>query len=117
MDFKDRLKELRQQRGLSQSELAKSIGVSKSTISMLEVGSRLPSYELLEALGDYFNVTLDYLNGKEMGSMYYLDPAAAELAKEVFDREELKVLFDAVRDVPKEDLELVIKMVKGLNNE
>lgn len=40
MEFTERLKELRKSKGLSQSELAKYLGVAKSTISMLEVGSR-----------------------------------------------------------------------------
>ena len=79
MDFKGRLKELRQQRGLSQSDLAKKLNISKSTISMLEVGARQPSIEMLEQIADFFNVSLDYLNGKEDGSAYYLTPETAEL--------------------------------------
>lgn len=84
---------------------------------MLEVGSRKPSIETLQLIADFFNVDLDYLNGKEPKSGYYLDPQAAELAKEVFERDELKVLFDAVKDVPKEDIETVIRIVKGFKNE
>lgn len=117
MEFSERLKELRTQRGYSQSELAKKLEVSKSTISMLEVGSRKPSFEMLELIGDFFNVTVDYLLGKEFGSIYYLDPQVAELAKEVFERDELKVLFDTVKDIPKEDIETVIKMINGLKSE
>lgn len=54
---------------------------------------------------------------QDLDSYYYLDPQAAELAKEVFERDELKVLFDAVKDVPKEDIETVIRIVKGFKNE
>ena len=114
MNFKERLKELRTRRGLSQAELAKRLGISSSTISMYEVGEREPNFEMLELLSDFFNVNLSYLMGEEDGSTYYLDPEAAELAKEVFEREELKVLFDAAKDVPKEDIEFVIRMIEGL---
>lgn len=117
MDFSQRLRDLRTQRGYSQSELATKLNLSKSTISMLEVGSRKPSIEVMQQIADFFNVDLDYLLGKDTVSGYYLEPQAAELAKEVYEREELRLLFDTVRDIPKEDIETVIRMVKGLKNE
>lgn len=78
MDFSERLRELRTQRGYSQSELAKKLNVSKSTVSMLEVGSRKPSFEMLELIGDFFNVDIDFLLGKEIGSTYYLSAMRVE---------------------------------------
>lgn len=63
--FKNRLKELRKQAELSQSELAEKVGVSKSSINMYERGEREPSFETLEAIADFFNVNLDYLMGRE----------------------------------------------------
>lgn len=62
--FGDRLKLLRNRKGLSQSEFAKQIGVSKSSVNMYERGDREPNFETLEAIADYFNVDLDYLMGK-----------------------------------------------------
>lgn len=78
MDFSERLRELRTQRGYSQSELAKKLNVSKSTVLMLEVGSRKPSFEMLELIGDFFNVDIDFLLGKEIGSTYYLSAMRVE---------------------------------------
>ena len=46
--------------------------------------------------------------------MYYLDPEAAEIAQEVQQRPELKILFDASRKVSANDLELVINMIDRL---
>ena len=116
MDFKERLKELRKRKGLSQVALSERLGLSKSTIGAYETGDITPSLEALNSIADFFNVGMDYLLGVDDGSMYYLSPEAAELAKEVSEREELKVLFDTVRDVPKEDIETVIKMIQGLKN-
>lgn len=45
---------------------------------------------------------------------YYLDPEAAEIAQEVQQRPELKILFDASRKVSAGDLELVINMIDRL---
>lgn len=63
-EFKDRLKELRKERRISQSDLAKAIDVSASSISMYEVGERTPELETFEALADFFNVDMNYLKGK-----------------------------------------------------
>lgn len=95
MEFKDRLKELREQRGISQLELSQKLHISNAVISMYEKGVRAPSRETLEALADYFNVDIDYLMGREIGSTYYLDPEAAEIAQELYSRPELKILFKA----------------------
>lgn len=89
MKFADRLRELRTSKGLSQSELAKKLNVSKSTISMLEVGSRKPSWELMEQIADYFNVDLDYLLGKEEQSRYFLDYAIYNIANELSEDSDL----------------------------
>lgn len=62
--FGDRLKSLRNNRGLSQMDFAKQIGISKSAVNMYERGEREPSFEILETIADYFNVDLDYLIGK-----------------------------------------------------
>lgn len=62
--FGDRLKLLRNRKGLSQAEFAKQIGVSKSSVNMYERGEREPNFETLETIADYFNVDLDYLMGK-----------------------------------------------------
>lgn len=59
-----RLKLLRKANELTQIELAKSLGLAFSTISMYERGERMPDFETMEAIADYFNVTMDYLYGK-----------------------------------------------------
>lgn len=64
MEFKDRLKVLRKAKKLTQEDLSKLVGVSPSSISMYEVGKRIPELETFEALADYFNVDMNYLKGK-----------------------------------------------------
>ena len=61
MDFAKRLKELRMSRGLTQDDLARELNLVKSSISMYENGKRKPSFEVLEAIADYFNVNMDTL--------------------------------------------------------
>ena len=60
-----RLKELRKNRGITQQELANVLGVTKATICCYEKETRLPSFNNLIDLSNYFDVTIDYLAGKD----------------------------------------------------
>lgn len=64
MGLGNRLKKLRQERGLSQLELAKQLQISNVTLSRYETNKRSPDYETLYALADFFDVTTDFLLGR-----------------------------------------------------
>ena len=64
-NFSNALKKLRNNKGITQAELATALGVGKSTISLYEVGRREPDFESLEAIADYFNVPMADLVGSE----------------------------------------------------
>ena len=55
------LRILRKNKGLSMKELGEIIGVAESTVSQYETGKREPDFETLLKLGEYFNVSVDYL--------------------------------------------------------
>ena len=65
VDFGSRLKNLRMQSKLTQGELARKIGVTKSVISAYENDLRLPSFSTLISISKTFNVTTDFLLGIE----------------------------------------------------
>lgn len=58
-----RLKEVREEKGLSQKKLAQEIGFKQSAISMWETGARTPDLYCLMSLCVYFQVSADYLLG------------------------------------------------------
>lgn len=64
----ERIKTLRETHNQSQSELAKILGVSRSTISMVELGKRDLDPDVLEAVADYYNVDMNYLWGVQSES-------------------------------------------------
>ena len=61
--MKERLKEVRIEKGVSQEKAAKDLGLSKSAISNYETGLRQPTYDILIKLCKYYNVSADYLLG------------------------------------------------------
>lgn len=63
MKFKERLKELRLEKMLSQSELATKIGVSQKAIDFWEKGINEPKASYVCLLSTFFNVSTDYLLG------------------------------------------------------
>lgn len=61
VDFGERLKTLRQGKGLTQKQLGLQLGLSKSIISSYENGFRYPSYDILIKIASVFGTTTDYL--------------------------------------------------------
>ncbi|MCI9122287.1 MAG: helix-turn-helix transcriptional regulator [Oscillibacter sp.] len=59
--FSEILKDLRSKSGISQGQLAKSVGVSPGNVSDWEVGKTKPGYVALAALARFFGVSADYL--------------------------------------------------------
>ena len=61
--FGKKLKELRQEKGLSQRKLGENLGVCNQTVSFWENGSREPDLDALVSLAKFFDVSLDFLLG------------------------------------------------------
>jgi transcriptional regulator with XRE-family HTH domain len=63
--FGDRLRRTREEKRLSQAELAQKTGFQPSAISHFESGRRAPSFDNLKKLADALSVSIDYLLGRE----------------------------------------------------
>lgn len=81
MQISEILKNLRQEDGLTQNQLAKNIGIGQSTIVGYERGDREPTASNLIKYANYFNVSMDYLVGRtdELGAMI-ASPATQSLS-------------------------------------
>ena len=64
MSFTERLVSLRKDQNLTQKQLALGLSLSEVAIQNYESGRRKPAYDVLIALADYFDVSLDYLVGR-----------------------------------------------------
>ena len=104
-----RIKELRKEKGIRQSELAKLLHVSQQAVGSWETGRTIPGADTLNILADYFNVTTDYLLGR---------PEKKDDDAKTADIEDDDVIFTYEgRRIPKEDLELIRRIMRGTRND
>ena len=64
MTLPERLVEIRKSRNLTQKQLAAGVNISEVGLQNYENGRRKPAYDVLIALADFLNVSLDYLVGR-----------------------------------------------------
>ncbi len=108
MQFGDRLKLLREEKDIKQSDLAKKFNISASTIGMYEQNRRNPDFTLLSYLADFFNVSVDYLlcrtdirNYEEYTIAAHTDDRTQQLSDE--DRKQLDDFIDFLIAKSKKD--------------
>ena len=74
--FSNRIRFLRQSKQLNQVQFSEKLRVTKQTISNWENGNILPSIEMLEKISDFFEVSTDYLLGRDrqdQANIYTID--------------------------------------------
>ena len=77
MRFGDRLKELREEKDITQKDLGKIINISDRVIGYYEANDRFPRDEnVLKTIADYFNVSVDYLVGRTDNREFFDDIVA-----------------------------------------
>lgn len=60
----DRLKKVREKKGISKNEAAKRMGLSQPTYLRYESGERTPSIQVIKVMADVFNTSVSYLTGE-----------------------------------------------------
>ena len=100
----ERIKELRKSKKMSQSELGKFIGVSQTTVTAWENGRAEPSSSYVAKLATFFNVSTDYLLGRDHKED---DLKTADLADDdtIFPFEG--------KPIPEQDLEYMKRLLRG----
>lgn len=67
--FGERLAQIREHAGLTQTALAERVGMSQSAVSQMEKGERKPSFDMLRQLADALGVKTSYLLGSEVETL------------------------------------------------
>lgn len=108
MGFKDRLKELRTKKGITQETLALDLGIPESTVRRYESSDEhTPRRERLEKIADYFGVSVDYLLGRTN------DPSPSEKINRKFSDIE-NLFFYELDKLSEEDKKKALEHVRYL---
>lgn len=77
--FADNLKQLRKEKGMTQTQFASEFNIATGTIAMWETGKRTPDTETLKKIARFFNVSIDFLLDNEKNSSNDLEELPEEL--------------------------------------
>lgn len=111
----DRYCKLRDEKGVKDAAVARETGIPRSTFTDWKNGRSQPKNDKLQKIADYFGVTVDYFASDRTDGQskpYYRDKETAEMAQELFDNPDLRILFDAARDAKPENLQLAAEMLR-----
>ena len=84
----DRIRQLREQAGYSQAQLAKRLDVTRSSVNAWEMGLSMPTTQYVVTLAKLFHVSADYLLGLTASSSIVLDG---------YTQEEIELLYKLIR--------------------
>ena len=84
----DRIKQLREQAGYSQAQLAKRLDVTRSSVNAWKMGLSMPTTQYVVTLAKLFHVSADYLLGLTASSSIVLDG---------YTQEEIELLYKLIR--------------------
>lgn len=114
--FSNRLSSLMSERNINQREIAQVVGVSESTVGKWLLLKAIPRMGVIQKLADYFNVGKSYFleDVHDQTQGYYTDPEVAEYAEELRMNPKYRLLFDASKDLSKEDIDFVVNMIEQL---
>ena len=84
----ERLKELRKEKKLTQTQVGNYLGITVSAYGNYELGQREPSIDMLLKLADYFGVTVDYLLGRETNTATSVEPLKTKNSSALSEEDE-----------------------------
>lgn len=99
-----RIVDLREKVNMSQSELAKRLGIDKSSMNKIEKSTRKVSSEELDKIASIFNVSTDYLLGR--------DPKEYDLKTADLADDDTIFTFEG-KPIPEQDLEYMKRLLRG----
>ena len=98
--------------GYNQADLARHMHVSTTTTARWCTGQAIPRIDKIQTICNWLGITKSDLLEENVKDEYYINKETAEIAQEVFNNPDLRVLFDAARDAKPENLRLAAEMLR-----
>lgn len=103
-------------RGFTNETLAEATGLPVGTISRIASGSvKAPTLKTLRAIAKAFNCTIDDLQSDDI-QPYYVNEETAEMAQQLYENKDLRILFDASKNLRPEDLRAIVEIAERLRS-
>lgn len=106
-----RIKKLRYEKDISQKELSKALGILNTTLSQYETGKRAPSDDIKMDIADYFDVSVDYLIGRDAGGTDKRPHNKRRLMSALDIVLERHGITGADEDLAEDDLEWLVELI------
>ena len=103
-------------KGVKAAQMLRDLNIKQSTYYTWVHEDRPPATDYLLPIAQYLGVSTDYLlGGEEAKEEYYLDPEARKMANALNKNPGQRVLFDAAKDLPAEDILKVLDFIQQQN--
>lgn len=106
--------------GYTAYKVSVETGIAQSTLLDWKKGKSIPKIDKIQKIADLFHVSVDYLmtgEEKEGGETYYINEETREIAQEIFEKKELRMLFDVTRKSTPQRLMAYYNMIKELESQ
>lgn len=107
-----RIRSLREEKSISQLELAKILNIGNTTLSQYESDKRIPSDAVKKKIADYFNVSTDYLLGRSDIRNPYIEKDSAETDEVDELEQEFEELKDKMKNISPSKRKKILKMIE-----
>ena len=125
-NFADRLKKLRNEKGINVREMAEILGVSRTSVSRYENDDTDPNSKIIEKAADYFGVSINYILGRselrkdpneKIRKALEDDPELLSFWEEMNKRDDIKLMFKQTRDMSPEAVKSIVNFMANVEKE
>lgn len=112
MTLNERIVDLCEKNGISQSKLEKDLGIAKGSVTKWK--TQEPRHSTIEKVANYFGVSVEYIMTGAEQKGYYLNEKTARMAQEMFEDEDMRSLFSMKQKMTPERFSMHVKHMKEL---